>query len=115
MKDHRKYSAQQMADALLDARGFVTVAAEKLGCHRATVQRYINDFSTVQDALKDAREKRHDFVESKLMAAINEGNITAIIFYLKTQCKDRGYIERYQQEVTGKDGEGLTIVIKPRD
>ena len=102
----RRYSAQQMADAIREARGFVTVAAEKLGCHRATVQRYINDYATVQDALTDAREKRHDFVENKLMTAIQDGNITAIIFYLKT-CKDRGYIER--TEHTGEAGGAIRI------
>ena len=105
----RRYSAQQMANAIREARGFVTVAAEKLGCHRATVQRYINDYATVQDALTDAREKRHDFVENKLMTAIQDGNITAIIFYLKTQCKDRGYIERNHTEVSGPQGRPIEV------
>jgi hypothetical protein len=100
----RRYTAKQVAEAVREARGFITVAAEALGCHRSTVQRYVNEYATVQDALEDAREKRHDFVENKLMAAINDGNVTAMIFYLKTQCKDRGYVERYQQEVTGRDG-----------
>ena len=103
----RRYSAQQVADAIRVARGFVTVAAEKLGCHRATVQRYINDYATVQDALTDAREKRHDFVENKLMSAINDGNMTAIIFYLKTQCKTRGYVERVEH--TGDSGGTIRI------
>jgi hypothetical protein len=103
----RRYSAQQVADAIREARGFVTVAAEKLGCHRATVQRYINDYATVKEAVEDSREKRHDYVENKLMSAINDGNVTAIIFYLKTQCKDRGYVER--TEHTGEAGGAIRI------
>ena len=103
----RRYSAAQMAEAVTKARGFITDAAKELGCSRATVQRYVNDFATVKEALVDAREKRHDYVENKLMAAIGDGNITAIIFYLKTQCKDRGYIER--TEHTGEAGGAIRI------
>jgi hypothetical protein len=36
---------------------------------------------------------------------MKDGNMTAIIFYLKTQGKSRGYVER--QEVTGADGKKL--------
>ena len=100
----RRYTAKEMIDAITEARGFVTEAAESLGCSRRTVYRYLDDYSTVAEALEDAREKRHDFVENKLMQAVDQGNITAIIFYLKTQCKDRGYVERTQVEHSGADG-----------
>ena len=36
---------------------------------------------------------------------MKEGDTTMIIFYAKTQMKDRGYTER--KEITGKDGEDL--------
>ncbi len=36
---------------------------------------------------------------------MQEGNMTATIFFLKTQGKSRGYIER--QEITGADGKKL--------
>lgn len=54
---------------------------------------------------KEVGETQTDFVESKLMQLINEGNPAAIIFYMKTKGKNRGYTER--TEITGKDGEGL--------
>lgn len=102
-----RYTAQEVALALKESRGFVTGAARKLQCSRRTIYRYLKESASVQEALADSREERHDFVENKLMTAIDEGNVTAIIFYLKTQCKDRGYIER--TEHTGESGGAIRI------
>ena len=51
----------------------------------------------------DEREGLKDFAEGKLMQQIDGGNITAIIFYLKTQAKDRGYIEKVEHEFDAAD------------
>ena len=50
-----------------------------------------------------------DVTEGRLYQEINAGNITAIIFFLKTQAKHRGYVER--QEFTGKDSGDIPIRI----
>jgi len=104
-----KFTANEVIEAIKEARGFVTVAASKLGCSRTSMYVYLKRFATAQTAIEDEREKRHDFVESKLMKAIDNDNITAMIFYLKTQCKERGYVERYQQEITGSGGGPVTV------
>jgi hypothetical protein len=44
-----------------------------------------------------------------MMNLIDAENVAAIIFYLKTQCKDRGYVER--QEITGADAGPITIKV----
>ena len=106
-------TAEQVINAIKESQGYIAQAAGILGVSRSTFYNYLKKFSTAQETLEVVRESRHDHVESKLMQLINKGNVTAIIFYLKTQCKNRGYVER--QEVTGAEGEGLTIVIKPRD
>ena len=102
------YTAKQVIKALEDAQGYVSKTASLLGCTPRTVYNYRDRFSTVAEAWLGIREKRTDFVENKLQEQINKGNITAIIFYLKTQAKDRGYVER--QEITGKDGAPITRV-----
>ena len=102
----QQYTAEQMIKALTEAKGLVSVAARMLGCSRQTVYNHINKQVTVKQAMEDARETMTDFAEGKLFEQINTGNITAIIFYLKTQGKSRGYVER--QELTGKDGESIT-------
>ena len=101
-------SASDMIDAITQARGFVTKAADILGVSRNTFYVYMKKYKTVQQALDDTREKRHEWVESKLMGQIDKDNLTAIIFYLKTQGKHLGYVER--QEFTGKDGGAIVLV-----
>ena len=102
------YTAQQVIDALEEGRGYVSKAASLLGCTPQTVYNYRDKFVSVAEAWAAIREARHDFVENKLHEAINSGNVTAIIFYLKTQCKPRGYVER--QELTGADGKELQAI-----
>lgn len=79
--------------AIREAQGLVTAAARRLGVSVRTFHRAIERYSSVRIALEEARERQLDLTEAKLFQQINEGNMTAIIFYLKTQGKKRGYIE----------------------
>lgn len=89
-----KLNKRKVIDALRKHHGVVAVAAEELGSSRQTVYNYVNQNEDVRQALHDAREEAKDFVEGKMFKQIEKGNPTMIIFYLKTQAKDRGYIER---------------------
>ena len=53
-----------------------------------------NDIPALITALTEARETMLDTAESVLYSKILAGDITALIFFLKTQGKSRGYIER---------------------
>jgi predicted transcriptional regulator len=113
-----KFTAEQIANALIEAKGFVSVAAKNLGCAPNTIRNYIKRYATCSQAVTDTREEMKDFAESKLFIEIKNGNITAIIFYLKTQAKDRGYVER--QEHSGPDGgpipiQRIEVVLPPED
>ena len=100
-------TAAAAIEAIRKSKGFVTTAAKALGISRMQLHRIINAHPTVKEALVDAREEMKDFAESKLYQGINNDNTTLIIFYLKTQAKDRGYVER--QEVTGQGGGPVKI------
>lgn len=90
----KEFTSDQIKAALIESNGFLSVAAKKLGCSVRTVVRYASDFPEIKQTLFDIRHERDDFVESQLMKAIKRGELTAIIFYLKTQARHRGYSEK---------------------
>lgn len=90
-----------------DMNGNIAAIARKLGVSRNTVYSRIAESATLQRKLKDARETMVDNAESALYRAVLDGNMTAIIFFLKTQGKDRGYTER--NELTGAGGGPIAI------
>lgn len=80
--------------------GNLSLTAEALGIDRSTLWDWRKRYPELEQKLKDYDESLGDLAESKLMMAINEGNLTAIIFYLKTKHKGRGYIEGQEIKAT---------------
>ena len=103
----RQDTADRIIKALSECKGLLTLAAKKAGISYPTINRYVKDFPSVAQAVHEAKESLLDFAEGKLYTAMSEGNMTALIFYLKTQGKGRGYIER--QEFTGQDGGPIKV------
>lgn len=65
-----------------------------LGIDRKTLFNWRNADEELNEKMSDAEERLIDFSESKLMEQINAGNLTAIIFHLKTKGRSRGYVEQ---------------------
>lgn len=90
------YTADEIIRAIRANKGMVSHAAKSLGTSRSTLKRYVDTYPEVQEAVYEAREDMGDTAEGKLFEAILNGEPWAITFYLKTQHKARGYIERSQ-------------------
>lgn len=105
--------AAEYADAIAQANGLVSIAARRLGVTRSAIYDAAKRHPTVRQALDDARERTTDLAEGKLIQQINEGNTTAIIFYLKTQAKQRGYVERQEVEAFVKGDIVIDLVNAP--
>lgn len=103
----REQTAARIIKALKETNGLLTMAAAKSGIGYRTVCRYVAEFPSVKEAAQDAKESMLDYAEGKLYSKIKAGNNTAIIFYLKTQGKARGYIER--QEFANPIGESFRV------
>lgn len=94
--------------AVKNSFGFVTEIAKKLKCSRTTVYALMEEYPLMKEARDDEKEATKDFAEGKLLQNIKKGKEISLLFFLKTQAKDRGYIER--QEFTGPDGGPLPIM-----
>ena len=101
----REQTAQRIIEAIQASNGLLTLAAKRAGVSYTTVWRYTQDFPSVKQAVIEAKEQMVDFAEGKLYEKIRAGDNTAIIFFLKTQAKHRGYIER--AEIGGIGGEPI--------
>ena len=101
-----KCTPVQVSDALRASDGNLTAAATKLGVTRQGVYDYIDRYK-LQDVLDQSREKMADEAVGQLHRLVRDGNLGAVIFYLKTQAKSRGYTERI--ETTGKDGDAIEV------
>lgn len=107
MSKRERYTAEQVAEAVKKSYGIINGAAVALGCSRQTVENYIKKYKVVKDAYSEANEITLDFVETEFLKKIKSGDTTAMIFYLKTKGRQRGYIERH--ELTGADGGSIKV------
>ena len=79
---------------LKDGKGIITYACEKTGISRQTYYNWIEKDQNFSNEVEIINDITVDLVESKLLSAINNEDVTAIIFYLKTKGKKRGYVEQ---------------------
>ena len=101
-----KCTAEQVTAALIGCDGNLTAAADRLGVVRAVVYDYIERYK-LQEVLDQSREQMADEAVGQLHRLVRDGNLGAVIFYLKTQAKSRGSTERI--ETTGKDGDAIEV------
>jgi hypothetical protein len=84
---------ETVVKAFEKSAGNLSLCAKALGIDRRTLDRWRKRYPELNTMMLDVEEGLLDLTESRLMQSINEGNLTAIIFYLKTKGKQRGYIE----------------------
>lgn len=111
-------------DAILkgldESYGVVTTACEKAGVSRQTFYKYFDEDSEFRAKAEEMQEIALDFVESKLFEKIKSGDIIAILFYLKTKGKKRGYVEKLEADFGAfrnrviKVGYGLPLDANPK-
>lgn len=85
-----------MIVALEKSLGVVSTACKEIGISRQTHYRWLSEDEDYKREVEDVSELAMDFAESELHKLIKSGDTTAIIFYLKTKGKKRGYVERQE-------------------
>ena len=108
-----KATISEVQALIPECNGNIAAIARRLRVSRAYIYKRINEAPALRGAIEDAREAMLDNVESALYKQVLEGNTTAMIFWLKTQGKKRGYVER--SEITGADGQVIKVMLKGRE
>jgi hypothetical protein len=116
-----KVSVDEIADALLRSFGNISSAArllskeksisagEKISITRQALHQRIMKSGRLQEIEDQCNEDALDFAENKLMQQIQDGDTTALIFFLKCKGKKRGYIERQALELSGTGGGSINV------
>ena len=94
--DKTEQHKKAMLEALEKSLGVVTTACRSVGIGRTTHYLWIDKDPEYKKAVQDLENVALDYAETKLHSQITKENPTAIIFYLKTKGKKRGYVERQE-------------------
>lgn len=108
----KRLTNKQIAAALKESRGFVSVAARTLGITRQTIYNRLKGSELLRAAREDAQELTKDIAELKLLEAINARESWAVCFYLKCQAKERGYVERSEVKSSVELSGGLDLSVE---
>lgn len=85
--------------ALESTLGVVSPACKKAGIARSTYYEWYSGDPEFQSAVDDLKDVALDFAESQLFSRMQAQSDAAIIFFLKTQGKKRGYVERSEVDI----------------
>lgn len=105
--DELDIEKKAILNALEESCGVVSTACKSIGMPRSTFYNWLNADPAFKAAVEDVQEYALDVAESELHKLIKKGETVAIIFYLKTKGKKRGYIEK--QEVDLRTPEGIIV------
>lgn len=90
LSNMRHFQKSDIKKAIEKSGGIISLIASRLKCDWHTAKKYIKEFDLETEMMSE-KESMRDIAESKLLENIKLGDNTAIIFFLKTQAKDRGY------------------------
>lgn len=95
-----KVSIKRIVEAYNKKGCNISATCEALNISRQSFYNYRDSNEKLREQLEEADEARLDFAESKLIEHINDGDVTSLIFFLKTKGKGRGYVERTENVVS---------------
>lgn len=103
--ERKAQSKAEFLTTLEQSAGLVATACRKAGINRSTYYKWRKADDEFAQAADDIKELQKDAVEALILKKLKDGDTAMLIFYAKTQMKDRGYVER--NEIVGKDGRDL--------
>jgi len=105
----KRISHKRIAEALRKTHGNFMLTAQILKCSRVAVWKRVKESKELQEIVEEEREGVVDIAESALQRAVLNGEAWAIQFTLRNLGRDRGYFEKAQHELTGKDNGPIQV------
>ena len=106
---------EDIAQAIRDNRGLLYLAAEQVGLKGSTITERVQKSPYLQEAVHESRENRLDRAEKSLSRLVDQDNLGAICFILKTLGKSRGYQENSQLTVAADISQTFENIMKQLD
>lgn len=101
---------KEILDAIRASKGMLYIAAKKLGCDPKVVKDRIKYVAELKEAAHNEKESTKDFVELKLIEALQKGEPWALKFFAERQMRDRGYGDKTDITLNG----AITIPFMPK-
>ena len=106
---------QDFLDIFQSALTNISLSCKMVGISRETYYRWRSEDKVFNAACYDIEESLLDKAEATLYKAVNEGNTTELIFYLKTKGKKRGYVEQVQTDMNILNNIGFKIGLQEEE
>lgn len=89
----------------------IAETCKAMGISRRTYYNWYKEDEDFSESIDEAREALLDWAEGRLRSRMRAGSDAAVIFFLKTQGKKRGYVERQSIEHSGQVDSALTVKV----
>ncbi len=103
-------SDKEILETIRASKGMLYIASKKLGCDPIELKARIKDSKNLQEAARNEKESTKDYVELKLIEAIQKGEPWALKFFAERQMRDRGYGDKTDINLNG----AITIPFMPK-
>lgn len=111
----KKIPVEEIVDIYEKKACNLTATAKALAMSRMQLYNWRAKNRKLDEAMRQCEESMLDNTESELFKQIKDGNITAIIFFLKTKGKNRGYYEKVENNVKTNAFEELMKSLPDKD
>jgi len=80
----------------------ISATCKAVGINRTTFYNWKSKSKKFSKQIHEIQEGLIDYAESKLIQKVRDGDVTCLIFFLKTKGKMRGYSEKYDLNHSGE-------------
>lgn len=106
-----RFLKRQFVENFFKKTGNISELCRETGVSRQTYYDWMEKDEKFKKNIEIQQEGILDFAESKLLNLIDEKNVAAVIFFLKTKGKGRGYVERIEQLLQGDEFKPLRVIV----